>query len=167
MCWSVLCYAESLLTKHMRRMSQLCGLVQEGSVCMHCGRSVPAEGRVRSPTTASGTPPRATSLAHPRAAPQRPSTAAARMDSMMLATSPSLPDALQEGGSGGGSPAKRPAFTPGVDTHLLTGHQGAILNLVHDCDGLLYSSSSDKTIKVPPHDPCATSACSCTEMLST
>jgi len=154
---SVLCCAESqsLLTKQMRRVSRLCGPAYQGSICMHCGRSVPAQARARSPSSASGTPPRGGLLttAAGRASPQRHGAAAPGLDSMMLATSPSLPDALHEGASGGGSPHTRPGFTPGVDTHLLTGHQGAILNLVHDCDGLLYSSSSDKTIKVPPRSP--------------
>jgi hypothetical protein len=34
------------------------------------------------------------------------------------------------------------------DRHLLTGHQGAILHMVQDVTGRLYTSSADKTIKV-------------------
>lgn len=136
---------------------------------MHCGRTIQGESRARSPSTASGTPPRATPLAaaagraashrgrppgrsNPLDLPVRHGGPAPGLDSMNLATSPVLPgpllEAREEEGSGGGSPRERHVFTSGADAHLLTGHQGAILNLVHDCDGLLYSSSSDKTVKV-------------------
>jgi len=153
-----------------------CGAVQQhGTTCSHCGRHMPADGRPRSTSSThsqapGGTPPRVSPLAAMSRAMastpeadvsgagaaaasllQRGGMAAPGLDSINLANSPALDAALLEkpaAAEGSGSPRGTFDFTAGADMHLLTGHKGAILNLVQDCDGLLYSCSSDKTVKV-------------------